>query len=520
MRKILLLLFYSMLFSICLFGEEPYEHTQEDKAQKCTQCHDVSKGKKFIHRPILAGSCTLCHITSSKNKNLLRTDKPVDSCILCHSDKRRLVKVIIKNVHPPVKQDCTFCHDPHSGDLQFRLKADKKKALCLTCHTKKKKWIKNVKNKHGAINLKDAGCIFCHDPHYTGKAKMLKGKSTKDLCLSCHDKKIKRSEDGKMLKNMKRFLDKSKFIHSPIKNGDCAGCHNPHGSNNYRMTKQSTMSKLCVSCHKDKRKFIKKSTKNVHPPVKKNCALCHDPHAGKNKLRLKADKRKALCLTCHKDKKEWIKNVKNKHGAINTKNGGCIACHNPHYTGRVKMLKGKTTRDLCLSCHNKKIKRDEDGKMLLNIKKHLKENGRWHGPIIKGECTGCHNPHGSNHHRMLKGPFPIKSTNFKPEKFLCFNCHPPSKITERKTTTQTNFRINKKNLHTIHVKDYSIVCATCHDIHAAKKPKPLIKEKSNFNGTEFQLRYIKTKDGGSCNPICHNKREYKNKGFQNSLSNR
>ncbi len=516
MKKILSLLFYIALFTNISFAKEIYEHTKEDKAKNCKVCHDVSQGKKYIHRPILAGSCTLCHNLSSKKENLLR-NKPIESCILCHSDKRRLVKQIKKNVHPPVLQDCTLCHDPHSGDLQFRLKADKKRDLCLTCHKDKKRWIKNVKNKHGAINLKDGGCIFCHDPHFTGRKKMLKADTTKQLCLSCHDKKLKRDEDGRVIKNMKRFFDKSKVIHSPIKKGDCVGCHNPHGSNNYRMLKESSTAKLCVSCHKDKRKFIYKKTKNVHPPVKKNCAACHDPHAGKNKNRLKADKRKALCLTCHKEKKEWIKNVKNKHGAIDLKNGGCIACHDPHYTGKKKMLKGKTTRDLCLSCHYKTLKRDEDGKMLLNMKKHLKDNKQWHGPIIKGDCVGCHNPHGSNNYRMLKGPYPTKSiAKFKPESYLCFNCHPSNKITERKTTSATNFRKNEKNLHTVHVKNYSITCRTCHDVHASKKPKPLIKDKTNFSNTEFKLRYIKTPNGGSCNPVCHNKREY-NRGFSSTI---
>ncbi len=517
MKNIILILFCQAIFTISLSANEPYKHTKEDKQKSCKECHDVKQDRKYIHKPILAGSCSLCHNLSSKKAKLLRA-APIESCILCHSDKRKLVKQIKKNVHPPVLKDCTGCHDPHSGDLQFRLKADKQKDLCLTCHTDKKKWIKNVKNKHGAINLKDGGCFFCHDPHYTGRAKMLRSDTTKELCLSCHNKKLKRDEDGKTIKNMKRFFDKSKVLHSPIKQGDCAGCHNPHGSNNYRMLKESSTAKLCVSCHKNKKKFIKKSTKNVHPPVKKNCAACHDPHAGQNKERLKADKRKALCLTCHKEKKEWIKNVKNKHGAIDLKNGGCIACHDPHYTGKPKMIKGKTVRDLCLTCHNKVLIRDEDGKKLQNIKKHLKENGRWHGPIKQGDCAGCHNPHGSDYHRMLKGPFPTKSIiPFKPESYVCFNCHQEEKITERKTTTQTNFRINEKNLHTIHVKDRSIVCTTCHDVHGAKKPNPLIKEKTQFSGTEFRLRYIKTPDGGSCNPICHNKKEY-GKGFSSTMA--
>ncbi len=344
MRKILLILFGLALFCVYSFGAEAYKHPKEDARKKCSICHDMGEGKPYVHRPVRSGACSSCHNVYGKTKNLLRTSIPIDVCVLCHSDKRRLVKNVITNVHPPVKQDCTNCHDPHAGDRQFRLKADKRKDLCLGCHIEKKEWIESVKNKHGAIDLVDGGCFYCHDPHYTGRKKML------------------------------RF---------------------------------------------------------------------------------------------------------------------------------------DTTRDLCLSCHNRQLRREEDGAILPNMAEYLSKNKKWHGPIIKGECTGCHNPHGSNNSRMLKRPYPEKSTTkFKQESYVCFKCHPPTKITQRKTTTDTNYRIGDKNLHTVHVNDYSIVCGTCHDFHAVSRPIPLLKDKTKFGGTKFDLRYIKTPDGGSCNPICHNKREY------------
>ena len=132
--------------------------------------------------------------------------------------------------------------------------------------------------------------------------------------------------------------------------------------------------------------------------------------------------------------------------------------------------------------------------------------------IIAGECTGCHNPHGSNNPRMLKGKYPDKSTTkFTPESYFCFNCHDSKKITEQFTTMFTKFRKNKKNLHTVHVQASSIVCGTCHEFHAVKDPIPLLKEKTHFGSAKFNLKYIKTSDGGSCNPICHQKRESKPK---------
>ncbi len=326
------------------------------------------------------------------------------------------------------------------------------------------------------------------------EVKKIKHKHAKDdvhKCVECHDMGKGR-----------------KYFHKPVQAGLCTNCHSLY-NNNEKLLMAKNSPKLCTMCHTGKEKIIQEN-KNVHPAIKINCTGCHDPHSGDRQFRLKHDKRKDLCLSCHTEKKEWISKVKNKHGAIYLEDGGCFACHDPHGTTRPKMLRVDSTKELCLSCHNKPLKRDEDGVMLMNMAKHLKENEKWHGPIVAGECTGCHNPHGSNNRRMLKGPYPTTPTaKFKPESYVCFICHDSEKITEASTTTFTNFRKDKKNLHTVHVKTSSIVCGTCHDFHGVKDPIPLLKDKTNYGAAQFRLRYKKAADGGSCNPICHEKREYK-----------
>jgi len=310
-------------------------------------------------------------------------------------------------------------------------------------------------------------------------------------CVECHD----------MGKN-------KKFFHIPVKMGSCNNCHSFY-NNNDKLLRMENGPNLCVFCHTSKEVLLQED-KNVHPPVKQSCTGCHDPHSGDIQYRLKADKRKDLCLGCHTEKVQWIKNSKNKHGAIDLADGGCFGCHDPHGTSRPNMLRVDSTKELCLSCHNETLKRDEDGKTLLNMAEHLKNNDKWHGPIIAGDCTSCHNPHGSNNPRMLRGKYPEKSTTkFKEEKYLCFSCHDSEKITQKFTTTFTKFRDKNKNLHTLHVQKSSIACGTCHDFHAVKDDIPLIKQKTNFGRAKFNLKYLKTPDGGSCNPICHQKKEYK-----------
>jgi predicted CXXCH cytochrome family protein len=318
-------------------------------------------------------------------------------------------------------------------------------------------------------------------------------------CVECHDIK-----------------EGNEFVHMPARIGSCSTCHNIFNKGK-DLLRVKDDPKMCVICHPKQRLILKKD-KNVHPSVKKACTGCHDPHAGERRFRLKHDKRKDLCLSCHTEKKEWIESVKNKHGAIYLEDGGCFGCHDPHGTSRPKMLRVDSTKELCLSCHNKPLKREEDGAMLPDMAKHLKENTKWHGPIVAGECTGCHNPHGSNNSRMLKGPYPKEYTvKFKPEKYVCFNCHQSEKITKGITIEYTNFRKNKKNLHTVHVKNALIACSTCHDFHGVKEDIPLLKDKTNFGRAKFKLRFIKNADGGSCNPICHQKREYKRGIFEPKL---
>lgn len=313
----------------------------------------------------------------------------------------------------------------------------------------------------------------------------------KKPCAECHDMR-----EGK------------KYFHMPVKTGACTVCHNPSaGTKDLLRIKNSP--ELCVMCHATKSTTYYED-KYQHPAIKKrSCTGCHDPHAEDREFRLRYDKRKDLCLSCHEEKKKWISSVKNQHGAINLPDGGCFFCHDPHGTFRPKMLKAESTKELCLKCHNKPLRREEDGVMLLNMKEHLEQNEKWHGPIVAGNCVGCHNPHGSNNHRMLKGPFPKKGiVKFAPEKYVCFICHDTEKITMARTIEFTNFRREDKNLHTIHVKYSSISCPTCHELHAVKRDIPLLRDKTAFEKTKFNLNYLKKPDGGSCNPICHNKREY------------
>ncbi len=355
--------------------------------------------------------------------------------------------------------------------------------------------------------FKMGACKICHRSKNNKPGELLK-KNIVDICYSCHKTRYTK-----------------KFDHKPVKDGKCMDCHDPHQSNTKKLLKADSINNLCMKCHDKKSKFKSKAEKlfidmklpTKHEPiVKKSCLECHDPHTAEYKSLLHLDAKMDLCLDCHDDEKEIIKHSKFKHGGVNTSKKRCLECHNPHATKHKYLLK-KDRVQTCLNCHDEEVKSDEDGGMLMNMKKHLTENPNWHKPIKevekKGGCSACHAPHGSNNFSILRKSF---TKNFYADlvnkEFFCFKCHEEKKIKKQYIKSDehniTSFRDGDVNLHYLHVNDRKgRSCRACHDEHASKY-NHLIRDYTDFNGVKFPLRFIETDEGGSCAPACHKKFEY------------
>ena len=74
----------------------------------------------------------------------------------------------------------------------------------------------------------------------------------------------------------------------------------------------------------------------------------------------------------------------------------CSSCHDPHDGSKPKMIKADWTNELCLQCHTEKR-----GPFL------------WEHAPVRENCLNCHNPHGSNHDKLLVSQQP----------WLCQRCH-------------------------------------------------------------------------------------------------
>lgn len=267
----------------------------------CFQCHDESLiGKKYVHGPAAVGGCIACHEphVADYAKNL-KAEGP-DLCFMCHTDKADAIRKA-EFVHKPVSENCTKCHNPHSAPKQFMLE-NTAPVLCYSCHTDKKDQISSASVRHGAVEI-EKSCLNCHNPHNSGFPRMLLMESM-DLCLKCHDREYD-LPDGTKLMNMNKWLDEHTNHHGPIRQKDCTGCHNPHGSKDFRILRHfypptfyepfaAGNYTLCFSCH-EKTIVLNPTTttltnfrngnenlhfKHVNKPVKgRTCRACHETHA-------------------------------------------------------------------------------------------------------------------------------------------------------------------------------------------------------------------------------------------------
>ena len=273
----------------------------------------------------------------------------------------------------------------------------------------------------------------------------LKPEAKGKLCLNCHE-------------DFKEKL-KNQFVHTPVKEGNCSECHNPHAASHGKLLDEDA-NKVCVKCHNN---ILPKDPKSIHKVVMEgNCVKCHDPHASNNKFVL-LKPGNGLCVECHKDIGNVIAKVKFKHNPVEK---GCINCHEPHASAKSDNLLKSDLVSLCTSCH----KTDSPA----FTRQHVNY------PVAKANCSSCHDPHGSDKggilftnvhtpvankqcgqcHETSSSPTPFKTKRVGYE--LCRGCH----------SSMMNDTFNKNRIHWPLVDKTG--CLNCHEPHASKEKKLLL----------------------------------------------
>ena len=222
-------------------------------------------------------------------------------CLGCHVEFEPILAQ--EHQHAPAQDACTQCHNPHNATVPKLLLAEGA-ALCGQCHSDVVEAAEQAKVPHRALAVKSQ-CANCHNPHGSTMEKLLV-RAPQALCLGCHDREGMKSADGKLLSNMKAWLEKNKNHHSPVASGMCTSCHQPHGSANFRLLTAAYPSDfyaaysqvtyaLCLSCH-DEATFttprtteytsFRNGSKNLHyvhvaglGGRGRTCRACHEVHA-------------------------------------------------------------------------------------------------------------------------------------------------------------------------------------------------------------------------------------------------
>ena len=269
--------------------------------------------------------------------------------------------------------------------------------------------------------------------------KLAKG-ARGDLCLTCHES----------------FKDtmKKPHIHTPLKKGDCTGCHNPHAADHGKLM-AAEPNRICSKCHDG---LIPDGSKSVHQVVAEGqCALCHDPHAADNRNNL-VRRGSALCFECHTDLGKAISQNKVKHVPVEK---DCLTCHNPHASGSGPALLKEKAPKLCLKCHDPN--------------KGTFKSQHLNYPVQNANCSSCHNPHGSNSKSIL-----YDNVHEPLKKRMCKQCHEdPSSATPFATLKpgyelcqgchyeMLNDTFNKDRLHWPLADQKG--CINCHAPHASSE---------------------------------------------------
>ena len=286
--------------------------------------------------------------------------------------------------------------------------------------------------------VKAGNCADCHDPHASEHGKLLEEEPDR-ICAKCH---------GSMVP------DQAKSAHEPVVKGQCVACHDPHASAQKAVLKTSGNA-LCLSCHQDLGTAIQAAT-HRHNPVDKNCLGCHDPHASTPAVALLKKASPALCLDCHKPD---APNFAKRHMNYPVTGADCASCHDPHGSSNDGILwasvHSPVSKGMCNQCHNAagtpdalKVKRP-GGELCrgchVDTFNAIQAKNQVHWPVTdRRACANCHAPHASRTARLLAAP----------QGTLCGSCHQDA-IKRQQTSLVKHAPIEAGD------------CSTCHDPHAS-----------------------------------------------------
>ncbi len=506
----------------------PNQHLLKKAGEElCLGCHTKDKFAKSEHLKTAGAACLDCHVPHSSEQVALLKEEPRATCGRCHKPKD--VPGMVAH-EPAKKQDCSACHDPHAGTGKANLRAEGP-PLCFQCHQNIARLVAEPV-KHPPVD----DCLTCHGAHEAPNARLLVAK-TGELCGGCHDVAV---------------AGTSKSVHAPFADGDCTGCHNPHGSTVKKLLGprrqmeqtpvggvlrypkvDSTAVSLCQTCHREKLAAWRDKPVQHKPFKDGTCNKCHAPHqADAEHLLTKAAN--AICQTCHNPAD--LKSA--AHRGIDLSTANCASCHDPHASDQKALIRSRQhppfaegSCDVCHDAPGSTKLSEPQPQVCLNCHEDLERQLKLasvHAPARDGQCTACHNPHTSNNEKLLLADTTAlcrKCHDLKPAGNLhapfangqCMNCHAPHGSAEPSLLVSASRqiclgchqplknRLEKERPHAALDKG----CLICHDGHSSTSPSllkaPTVELCAKCHDTKAPRWVSSHQGGGTVNDCvsCH-----------------
>ncbi len=453
-----------------------HHHTVESSRHPaCRTCHRASGSNEDHAMPGLRGAyhrqCLSCH----------RQWSDESSCGACHAAKphrgandplesQPSPAHVVARMHPPAARMDTFVyttayasspvvtfhHDDHAIAFGVRCAQCHRSDSCSRCHAGASARAA-LAAAPAAERVKDS-CVACHDG---------------SNCAFCHDRAPRARFDHEM-----RTGWSLEPHHSDV---SCTQCHG-------NADEFTIPSKTCHACHMNLRS----------PPGERDADLAA----------LSGESRDE-CLCCHEAMADRLAQASFIHAPTGG-GAGCTACHDMS-RGDSPRPAAEQERALCLSCHDNPITAD-NGRPVASIAALLAAGSVQHEPVKSGQCSACHDPHASDHARLLVGEYaagfyaPFDLSQYE----LCLRCHDSNKLLRKSDATVTGFRNGELNLHWLHVnRSKGRTCRACHETHASSQPFRM-RETVPFGDSGWMLpvKYSQTATGGRCAPGCHSAQTY------------
>lgn len=254
-----------------------------------------------------------------------------------------------------------------------------------------------------------------------------------EACAACHEETVAAFRES--IHGQKGFAMRSSHA--------CETCHGPgkahvdaEGGKGTIITVASLtkdkQAAMCLACHE--RGHQTEWAGSLHESRGLACQDCHSVHGPRVEKTLLKDNETDLCFTCHKQKKAQF--FRASHHPIREGKMECSSCHDPHAIQDGRLVDQAAVTEACYRCHAEKR-----GPFI------------WEHIPVREDCLNCHEPHGSNHLKMLR----VK------EPFLCQRCH--------SDTRHPGTLYDQSQLNVASNRLFGRSCTNCHStIHGSNHP--------------------------------------------------